>query len=226
MNDSKSKKRVVIASAVFLILTGIAAAWFLRSDPVDEVRQLRNQLFSEDGKKLSPEERKEGFQKVGTAMKSLTPQQRKELFAERQKKMSEDLDRFFKLSPEEQTAELDKRIDRMLSARKAWENGGKGVPGFGGPGGKGFGGPGGRFGGEPGASAPGGNGSNNGPSGVGLGGPGSWSKKSPQEREQARQTALDYTTPQFQAQMADFRSLMNLRMQQRGISFGGRGPPP
>ena len=189
MNDSKSKKRIVLGAVVFLLLAGIAAAWFFRSDPVDDVRQLRNQLFSEEGKKLPPEERKEGFQKLATAMKNLTPQQRKELFAERQKKMSEDLDRFFKLSPEEQTAELDKRIDRMLAARKAWENGGKGGPGFGGP-----------------------------------GGPGSWSKKSPQEREQFRQSALDFTTPQFQAQMADFRSQMNLRMQQRGISFGGRGP--
>jgi hypothetical protein len=223
MNDSKSKKRIVLGAVVFLLLAGIAAAWFFRSDPVDDVRQLRNQLFSEEGKKLPPEERKEGFQKLATAMKNLTPQQRKELFAERQKKMSEDLDRFFKLSPEEQTAELDKRIDRMLAARKAWENGGKGGPGFGGPGGKGFGGPGGRFGGAPGASADG-NGGNNGPAGGGPGGPGSWSKKSPQEREQFRQSALDFTTPQFQAQMADFRSQMNLRMQQRGISFGGRGP--
>src|SRR5262249_16536176 len=165
-----------------------AAAWFWRSDPLDEVRQLRSQLFSEEGKKLSPEERKEGFQKLASTMKNLTPQQRKELFAERQKKMSEDLDRFFKLSPAEQTAELDRKIDQMLARIKAWENGGKGGPGggkgFGGPWGKGFGGPG-TFGSEPGASAPGGN-----PGGAPPGGFfGSWSKKSPQEREQARQTA-------------------------------------
>jgi hypothetical protein len=224
MSDSKSKKRTVLAVTAFLLLAGCAAAWFFRSDPVDEVRQLRSQLFSEEGKKLPPEERREGFRKLSTAMKNLTPQQRKELFAERQKKMSEDLDRFFKLSPQEQAAELDKRIDRMLAARKAWENGGKGGAGFGGPAGKGFGGPGGRFGGEPGASAPGGNGGNNGPFPGAPGGFGSWSKKSPQEREQARQTSLDFTTPQFQAQMTDFRSLMNLRMQQRGISFGGMRP--
>src|SRR5262249_3209568 len=132
----------------------------------------------------------------------------------------EDLDRFFKLSPAEQTADLDRRIDKMLDARKAWEDAGKGGPGggkgFGGPWGKGFGGPGGKLGGEPGASGPGG--------AAPGGGFASWSKKSPQEREQARQTALDFTTPQFQAQMADFRSLMFQRMQERGISFGGRGP--
>jgi len=224
MNDSKNKKRMFVAGSVVLLLAGCAAAWFLRSDPLDEVRQLRSQLFSEEGKKLPPDERKEGFQKLTSAMKNLTPQQRKELFAERQKKMSEDLDRFFKLSPAEQTEELDRRIDKMLETRKAWEDAGKGGPGggkgFGGPWGKGFGGPGGKFGGEPGASAPGGN-----PGGAAPGGGfASWSKKSPQEREQARQTALDFTTPQFQAQMADFRSLMFQRMQARGISFGGRGP--
>lgn len=220
MSDARNKKRMIIATIAFLLLAGVAAAWFFRSDPVDDVRQLRSQLFSEEGKKLSPEERKEGFQKLTTAMKNLTPQQRKELFAERQKKMSEDLERFFKLSPEEQTAELDKKIDRMLSGRKAWENAGKngagGGKGFGGPGGKGFGfGPGG-------GNGPGGNGpaGASGPAG-GPGGPGAWAKKSPLEREQSRQTALDFTTPQFQAQMTDFRNLMNLRMQQRGISFGG-----
>src|SRR5262249_12738076 len=145
MNNEKNKKRMVLATAVVLLLAGCAAVWFLRSDPVEEVRQLRKELFSEEGKKLPPEERKEGFQKLASAMKSLTPQQRKELFAERQKKVSEDLDRFFKLSPAEQTAELDRRIDKMLEARKAWEDAGKGGPGggkgFGGPWGKGFGGP-------------------------------------------------------------------------------------
>src|SRR6516225_6198931 len=103
MNESKNKRRLVLAVAVFLLLVGVAAVWFFRSDPVAEVRQLRSQLFSEEGKKLSQEERKEGFQKLSTAMKNLTPQQRKQLLAERQKKMSEDLERFFKLSPAEQT---------------------------------------------------------------------------------------------------------------------------
>src|SRR5260370_23037026 len=129
MNDSKSKKRLLIGIGVFLLVAGSAAAWFFRADPVDDVRRLRNQLFSEEGKKLSPEERKEGFQKLATDMKNLTPQQRKELFAERQKKISEDLDRFFKLSPEEQTAELDRKIDQMLAGKKAWENGGQRRPG-------------------------------------------------------------------------------------------------
>ncbi len=168
MNDSKSKKRLLIGIGVFLLVAGSAAAWFFRADPVDDVRRLRNQLFSEEGKKLSPEERKEGFQKLATDMKNLTPQQRKELFAERQKKISEDLDRFFKLSPEEQTAELDRKIDQMLAGKKAWENGGKGWPG----GGKGLGGPGGKFGGVPGGgNGPAGNtpAGNNGQPGVAKG---------------------------------------------------------
>jgi hypothetical protein len=209
--EGGGRKRLVIAAGLVILIGGLGF-WLLKPDPLAEARQLRAQLFSQD-EDLSPEERRELGQKFREEMKNLTPEQRRALMSERQKERAKELDQFFNLPPQEQQQELDKRIDQMMT-RAA--NGGPGGPGFRGPGG---GGPG---GGGPGNNAQGPPSADGGPPPAGFGG-----KGSPEKREERRQQNLDYTTPEFRAQMYEFRQMMKERMQERGITppaMGRKGP--
>lgn len=233
MFEPKNRKRLTIIgiSVVLLALSGVMGSRYLREDPVQKVRDMRNQLFSDAGKKLDPEMRKEAFQKLRESTKSLTPQQRKVLFSEQQKQTSQKLADFFKLPAEERQNQLDKDIDRMQAARKRRESGqGGGVD----DGGRGPGG--GRTGNnnaQANASQIAGAGNTAALTASGTNGPGGARKSTPEQRESRRQTMLDYTTPEFRAMMVDYRTLMADRMKQRGITppanfiagpgFGGFG---
>jgi hypothetical protein len=214
--ESKSHKRHIVAASLALFLIVLAARAF-RSNPVDQARQLRAQLFSQD-EDLSPEERQELGKKLRDQVKELTPEQRRELMSDRQKEMAKEMERFFQLPPAEQQQALDKKIDQMIARM---EKGGAGGPG-GGPGGRiGGGGPGG-FGGGPGAA-----GANSGQAGDNPGapgGPGNFAGKGPQQREERRQQRLDDTTPAFRAQMFEYRQMMQNRMQERGLQLPAFGP--
>jgi HAMP domain-containing protein len=207
MKTLRSYKRVMIATALLLLLAGAAAAWFFRSDPVERVRQLGQKLASKD---LSAEERKQIGKQFRDEIKQLTPEERKRLRADRQKKFEDKLARFFKLSKAEQIKELDKDIDRMQSRRKRWQEEAKQGGGFG-------------------ADGPRGGGLDRGNSTVsntqadgaatgGQGGSGGWQSRSPEQREAFRQMMLDNTSPQFRGQMAEYRQMLGNRMQQRGVS--------
>lgn len=235
----KNRKLAMIAGGAALLLLTIGGIWYFTSgssSQVAHVRQLRDQLFSEKSKDLTPEQRKESFGEFRKEMEKLSPKERSEVFADRQKKMEQKLDKFFKLTPEQQEEQLDKDIDELQEKGKRWlERAGKGggFPfGGGGPGGQTTGAPGGPGGGSPGVpggSSPGGSTSAStptaGPGGSGgPGGPGGFGRGRTQEqRDQFRKNMLDGTSPEFRAQMSEYRRQFGNRMQQRGISFGGFG---
>jgi hypothetical protein len=211
--EGGSRKRLVIAAGVVILVGGLGF-WLLRPDPLAEARQLRAQLFSQD-EDLSPEDRRELGKKLRDEMKSLSPEQRRALMSEQQRERAKELEQFFSLSQQEQQQELDRRIDRMMTRAAS---GGPGGPGFGGPRGGPGGGPGGP--GNPGQGQPGADGSGGPPPGFG-------GKGSPEKREERRQQMLDYTTPEFRAQMYEFRQMMKDRMAERGITppaMGRKGP--
>jgi hypothetical protein len=213
-SESKSYKRHIVAASLGLFLIVLAARAF-RTSAVDEARQLRAQLFSQD-EELSPEERQELAQKLRDHVKELTPEQRRELKSDRQKEMAKEMERFFQLPAAEQQQALDKKIDQMIARM---EKGGPGGPG--GPRGPGGGGPGG-FGGGPGPG-----GGNAGQAGDGPGpfaGSSNFPGKGPQQREERRQQRLDDTTPAFRAQMFEYRQMMQNRMQERGLQMPAFGP--
>lgn len=239
-----NRKWIAAAAAVLLLL--ISAVWIFGGESqLDRVRRLQKELFSEEAKNLSREERWAKFKELGEETRKLSPQDRGQLESEREKKDAERMGKFFGKSKEEQTAELDKMIDKMEDGRKKFEEnrgkrgrrrGGEGG-GEGAPGGDGFvpraggagpgGGPG---GGQPGGGLPGG-----GPGGGrGFGGPGGGfggafgpggrgGKMSQEQREQRQKNMLDATSPEHRAQRTEFRRLMREQMNQRGVSFGGRG---
>jgi len=207
-NEGGNRKRqVLLALLLLLVIYGVAGAF--RSNPVDEVRQLRAQMTNKDNE-LSPEERKELGKKIRDQLKELTPDQRREFMKDRQKEKSADLTRFFELTPEEQRQELDKKIDQMITRinKRSQDGSGNGGLGGGGPGGFGQG-------------PPGANGDN--PGGPMADGPG-FKKLSPEEREERRQNRLDFTTPDFRAQMYQFRQMMNDRLNDRGVQLPAFGP--
>jgi len=197
----------VIAVGVLLVLgVGTWAVRAARSNSnMAKVQELGRELMGENGRNLSPEERREKFNEMRQAMEQLSPAERRSLFKEGAKARREHMDKFFKMSPEEQIDELDKRIDQMqeMFERMQAGQGENGRPrgGPGGFGGGGFGGPGGgRFG--RGRSA------------------------DPDDRLRWRERMLNNSTPEDRAQGALYRQMMRDRMQERGISFGfgfGRG---
>src|SRR5688500_1230112 len=125
MFEPKNRKRLTIIgiTVVLLIVSGAMGSRYLREDPVQKVRAMRNQLFSDAGKKPDPEMRKEAFHKLRESTKSLTPEQRKVLFSEQQKQTSQKLADFFKLPAKERQSQVDKNIDRMQAARTRRESG-------------------------------------------------------------------------------------------------------
>jgi hypothetical protein len=106
-SESKSHKGYIVAAALALFLIVLTVRAF-RSNPVDQARQLRAQLFSQD-EDLSSEERQELGKKLRDQVKELTPEQRRELMNDRQKEMAKEMERFFQLPAAEQQQELDKK---------------------------------------------------------------------------------------------------------------------
>jgi len=228
-----NRKRVYIVGAAFF-LVAVLGTWYFASgsSKVERVRQLRDQLFSEKSKDMTPEQRKEGFGEFRKEMDKLSPKEKSEVFADGRKKMDEKLEKFFKSTPEQQEQQLDKDIDDLLEKSKRWlERAGKGGfpfgggaagggPGGAGPGGPGPGGPG--TGGPGPGGAPGGVAGKGGPGGPG--GPGGFGRgRSQEQRDQFRKNMLDSTSPESRARFVEYRRQFSNRLQQRGISFGGFG---
>ncbi len=217
-------KGILIAAGVFFVLVGtiVGAVWVFTSESqVDKVRRLQKEMFAEEAKKLPNEQKKENWKQLRAETDKLSPKERNDLFADAMKKKAEELDKFFKLPPEKQLEEIDKKIDQMEEFRKKLESGD--FAGFGGFGGKG------RRGSGPGGAALAANPGANPGGGQGFQGkgPGGWGGKarSQEERDMFRKNMLDATTPQFRAQMGEYRRQLGNRMQQRGISAPnwGRG---
>jgi len=178
---------------------------------VARVKELRDELFSEAGKSLTPDERKEKFQELRDTMGQLSPEQRKLAFADVRQKREAELENYFKLSPSEKTKYLDQQIDRMESFRKKTAAG-KGIGG----------GLSSSVGGNSAAAGVGSSqafGSNTG--GGGGGGKGWGGGKN--MTEEGRKVRLDQSTPEQRARRDQFFKDMQARRTQRGLpplSFG------
>jgi hypothetical protein len=116
----REHKRLVkwMAALAFLAVTGWAV-WYFWPDPqLAEARELRAQLTGENGRSLTPEKRRELWGQLRHTMDQLSPEQRRTLGAEQRKARQQQLADYFKLSPEERKAYLDRQIDRMEALRR------------------------------------------------------------------------------------------------------------
>jgi len=102
------------------------------------VQELRQELTAANARNLSRAERRDKWKELRTEMDQLSPDQKRKLNEERNKARRERMDKFFKMSKAEQTAALDKMIDRMQQARAQANQGRQGPrAGNGGGGGRG-----------------------------------------------------------------------------------------
>ena len=182
---------------IFFLWLGVRA--LLPDAQVERVRELRDELFSESGKNLPAEERKEKFKTFRESVDQLTPEQRKAAFGDLRKKGEAEMERYFTLSAAEKTSYLDQQIDRMESFKKKGPGGsfGKGAGGFGGGSGVGQ-----TFSSPPSAQGPG---------------------KNVASTEEGRKRRLDQSTPEQRARRDQFFKDLQQRRQQRGLppmSFG------
>jgi hypothetical protein len=128
-------RRTVLVIVILMLLVGIFGAyWHLRPDPqLARVREMGEQLRSEETRKLSREQRRELFGQFRKEMEKLSIEQRRQLMAERPNRFQERLTKFFQSSRQEQQAMLDEAIRREEQFRANMANNGA-------PPGRGFGG--------------------------------------------------------------------------------------
>ncbi len=138
-----NKKKTSIGAVMLVLVVGAGWAFglFDTADPqVAELQKLREETFGRMDQ-MSDEERRSQFQQFRQRVEGLSEDQRRE-FRESgregfQQMMLQRMDRFFAMSPEEQTKELDEMIDRMEEWRANREQGGGGGSGWGRGGGRG-----------------------------------------------------------------------------------------
>jgi hypothetical protein len=210
-------KRLTVAAALLLLLIFSLVAWSRSgSDPeVERLKELRDRMRGANGQELTQEERRALGQEFRAGMENLTDEQRRKLFEERRKRMTQQAHDFHMMSPEEQTAALDKQIDELEKRRAQWQANG------GGPGGRGNGGGRGGRGGQdpqnPNAAADPNGGRARGGTGAG------------ESRDQRQKDRLDEFSAPERAEMRAYRIQMGQRMQERGMGgpggFGGMGGP-
>jgi hypothetical protein len=175
--------------------------WWLWPDGrLARARDLQNELFSDSGQGLSPEDRRSKFQELRNVTRGMSDSQRRELSKEMLKRREDDLRRYTQLPPAEKKQKLDKDIDRQERMRQRTQNNQNG----GRPGG---------FGGGPGGGGPGGAG-------------GSGRPATPQDRENRRKERLDQTTPDFRELMDQYRRDLAARRAERGLPPNPPGRPP
>jgi hypothetical protein len=207
MEFLNKNKGWLIAVVLLLLLVGVGAAWLFQPDSaLEDVRRLQQELFSKEAAKLSPEERQAKFTELREKRKNLTPEEKQELNAARQKKMKDRLHKFFQLPKEQQWAEIDRTIDKMLEARQRWQEGG----------GQGRGGPWGKGGADANSAA----GKNPKDAASPAGDSARAAAWSGMSREDRRKNFLDATDPEFRGQMALYRQMLSTQMQQRGLTGG------
>lgn len=201
-----------------LIVLALVLVLFWRFGPdrqVAKVQALRKELFSEAGRTLSPDERRQRFETLRKEEEALTPEQRRAASADGRKRREAEMAGYFKLAPEQKLAFLDERIDRMEQRRlERMAAGNAAANGKGGP-------PGGR------SLAGGGAGPNANGQLANAGTP-FFGSMSLQQRDQMRMNMLDSTTPEQRAQFLQFMKDMRDRRAQCGLpplQGPGGGPP-
>src|SRR5262249_36291643 len=127
MNFLRKHKGGAIAVAVFLVVACIVGfAWHLRPDPhLARLKQLGDQLRSDEARNMTREERRQLFDEMGAEFDKLTPEQKQKLLAERfaemHRRQMEPIKKYFELPEEERTAFLDAQIEREEAWRKERE---------------------------------------------------------------------------------------------------------
>ena len=197
-SQTDNKKRTIIAVIFVLLLLVATGAWAMwkREDP--QVALVRDMM--DDMENIPDNQRREQFGKVRDEMEKLTEEQRDtmrdEMRGRWEQRENERMKEFFNMTAEQQTAELDKIIDRMENWRKEREKDGDQRRDRGDRGGRGDLG-------------------NIRPQSFGTDANGSVGASS---RDKAR---LDRGNPENRAYRDQFRRMMAERMKQRGIQGGG-----
>ena len=254
-----SKNKIIILSAllaIFLLGSGYALYSYSSNSTLRQYQTLTAEMSMEKMRDMPAEERREYFENMKNLREKMTePQKEKadDIMRERfQTQMTEKMNKFFALPPEERKVELDKEVDRMASMMKTF-GGGKGGPPNAGAGkapdganGRGQGGAPGTGGanstgrgqggadgagkggadvaGKGGAGAPG-----NVPPPPGGGGP-PWARgnpnATPEQKNKRTSDRLDNSTPEFRSQMTEYFQLVNQRAKEKGVQIPNFGGPP
>jgi hypothetical protein len=116
-------RTILVLGTLFLLAGALGAYWYLSHDSqLDKVREMGEQLRSEETRKLPREQRRELFGQFRKEMEKLSVEQRRQLFAERRNPFQERIDKFFKASRREQQAMLDQAIQREEQFRANMAN--------------------------------------------------------------------------------------------------------
>lgn len=254
-----SKNKIIILSVLIaLLLLGSAYALYSYSSnsTLRQYQTLTAEMSMEKMRDMPAEERKEYFENMKNLREKMTePQKEKadDIMRERfQTQMTEKMNKFFALPPEERKVELDKEVDRMASMMKTFGGGKGGAPNAGagktpdGANGRGQGGAPGTGGanstgrgqgasdgagkggadvaGKGSAGAPG-----NVPPPPGGGGP-PWARgnpnATPEQKNKRTSDRLDNSTPEFRSQMTEYFQLVNQRAKEKGVQIPNFGGPP
>ncbi len=243
-----SKNKIIILSillALLLLGSGYAMYSYSSNSTLRQYQTLTAEMSMEKMRDMPAEERREYFENMKNLREKMTePQKEKadDIMRERfQTQMTEKMNKFFALPPEERKVELDKEVDRMASMMKTFGGGKSGAPNAGAgkaPGsgagnangqGTGAGGPtnvasGANATGKAGAGAPG----NIAPPSGGGGPP--WARgnpnATPEEKNKRTSDRLDNSTPEFRAQMTEYWKLVGERAKEKGVQIPNFGGPP
>ena len=131
-----SKNKIIILSvllALLLLGSGYALYSYSSNSTLRQYQTLTAEMNMEKMRDMPAEERKEYFENMKNLREKMTePQKEKadDSMRERfQTQMSEKMNKFFALPPEERKVELDKEVDRMAGMMKNFGGGKGGAPG-------------------------------------------------------------------------------------------------
>lgn len=121
-----SRKHVM--TGVGVLILALAAGWamgFIGTDAeVAELERLRDERF-QNRDAMTDEQRRAQFEGFRERIRGLSDEQRRQFFESSrpmfQRMINERMDEFLAMSPDEQRAEIDKRIDQMEERRKERE---------------------------------------------------------------------------------------------------------
>jgi hypothetical protein len=131
-----SKNKIIILSALLALLllgSGYAMYSYSSNSTLRQYQTLTADMNMEKMRDMPAEERKEYFENMKNLREKMTePQKEKadDSMRERfQTQMTEKMNKFFALPPEERKVELDKEVDRMAAMMKNFGGGKGGAPG-------------------------------------------------------------------------------------------------
>lgn len=114
-------KRNVVLMVTAVVIMAAGASWafvYLRDDAeMNELREMRDQMFSEASRQLPEEERHRQREQFRARVEQLSSAQREQLFQEGHRAFEDRIRSILSLPPDERTKAIDRFIDRMESRR-------------------------------------------------------------------------------------------------------------